>query len=34
MASDAAFADNIDRKSSKSYIYKLFSRPVDWLARK
>jgi hypothetical protein len=34
MAGDAAFVDNIDKKSSKNYIYKLFSRLVDWLVRK
>jgi hypothetical protein len=34
MASDAAFADNVDRKSSEGYICKLFSGPVDWSARK
>jgi hypothetical protein len=29
-ASDAAFADNQDRKSSDGYLFKLFGGPVDW----
>jgi hypothetical protein len=34
MTSDAVFADNVDKKNSEGYIYKLFNSPVDWLARK
>jgi hypothetical protein len=33
-ASDAAFADNEDRKSSDAYLFKLFGGPVDWRAGK
>ena len=33
-ASDAAFADNQDRKSSDGYLFKLFGGPVDWRAGK
>ena len=33
-ASDAAYADNLDRKSSKGYIFSLFSSPIDWKASK
>jgi hypothetical protein len=31
-ASDAAFADNQDRKSSEGYLFTLFGGPVDWKA--
>jgi len=33
-ASDAAFADNSDRKSSEGYIFKLFHGLIDWKSRK
>jgi hypothetical protein len=33
-ASDAAYADNPDRKSSKGYIFSLFGGPIDWKAGK
>jgi hypothetical protein len=33
-ASDAAFGDNPDRKSSQGYLFKLFGGPVDWKAGK
>jgi transposase InsO family protein len=33
-ASDASFADNVDRKSSEGYLFKLFGGPVDWRATK
>lgn len=33
-ASDAAFADNQDRKSSEGYLFTLFGGPVDWKATK
>jgi hypothetical protein len=32
--SDAAFADNIDRKSSDGYLFMLYGGPVDWKAAK
>jgi hypothetical protein len=34
MASDVVFVDNIDKKSFKDYIYKLFNGPVDWSVKK
>ena len=34
MASDAAYADSIERKSSEGFICCLFSGPIDWSARK
>ncbi|QRD86126.1 hypothetical protein F9C07_2066794, partial [Aspergillus flavus] len=34
MASDAAFTDHSDKKSSEGYICKLYSGPINWLARK
>ena len=33
-ASDAAFADNIDRKSTEGFLFKLFGGPIDWRACK
>jgi hypothetical protein len=33
-ASDAAFADNADRKSTEGYLFKLFGGPIDWRATK
>jgi hypothetical protein len=33
-ASNASFADNLDRKSSEGYIFKLFYGLIDWKARK
>jgi hypothetical protein len=33
-ASDAAFADNPDRKSAEGYIFKLFGGPIDWKSQK
>lgn len=33
-ASDAAYADHADRKSSEGYICKLFGGPIDWRASK
>ena len=33
-ASDAAFADNPDRKSSQAYIFMLYGGPIDWVARR
>ena len=33
-ASDAAFADNPDRKSSEGYLCKLFGAAIDWKASK
>jgi Reverse transcriptase (RNA-dependent DNA polymerase) len=33
-ASDAAFADNVDRKSTEGFIFKLFGRPIDWRSSK
>ena len=33
-ASDAAYADNPDRKSSEGYIFSLFGGPIDWKAGK
>jgi hypothetical protein len=33
-SSDAAFADNVDRKSSEGYLFKLFGGAVDWRAAK
>jgi hypothetical protein len=33
-ASNAAYADNLDRKSSKGYIFSLFGGPIDWKASK
>jgi hypothetical protein len=33
-ASDAAFADNQERKSSEGYICKLYNGPIDWKSRK
>lgn len=33
-ASDPAFADNLDRKSSKSFLFKLYGGPIDWSAKK
>jgi hypothetical protein len=33
-ASDAAFADNVDRKSTEGYLFKLFGGPIDWRACK
>ena len=32
--SDAAFADNVDRKSSDGYLITLFGGPIDWKASK
>jgi len=32
--SDAAFADNTDRKSSDGYLFMLFGGPIDWKASK
>jgi hypothetical protein len=32
--SDAAFADNIDRKSSDGYLFSLYGGPIDWKASK
>jgi hypothetical protein len=32
--SDAAFADNIDRKSSDGYLFMLYNGPIDWRASK
>jgi hypothetical protein len=34
IASDAAFADHLDRKSSEGYLVKLFGAAVDWRAGK
>lgn len=33
-ASDAAFADNLDRKSSEGFLFKLYGGPLDWTAKK
>jgi hypothetical protein len=33
-ASDAAYADNADRKSSEGYLFTLFGGPIDWRATK
>jgi hypothetical protein len=33
-AGDAAFADNIDRKSTEGFLFKLFGGPIDWKACK
>jgi hypothetical protein len=33
-ASDAAFADNVDRKSTEGFLFKLFGGPIDWRATK
>ena len=33
-SSDAAFADNLDRKSSHGYLFKLFGGPIAWKATK
>jgi hypothetical protein len=33
-ASDASFADSLQRKSSKGYICKLFNGPINWQAKK
>jgi hypothetical protein len=33
-ASDTTYADNLDRKSSKGYIFSLFGGPIDWKAGK
>ena len=33
-ASDAAFADNPDRKSSEGFLFKLYGGPIDWSAKK
>jgi hypothetical protein len=33
-ASDASFADNIDRRSSGGFLFKLFGGPIDWSAKK
>ena len=33
-ASDAAYADNEDRKSTEGYLFKLFGGPVDWRSGK
>ena len=33
-SSDAAFADNPDRKSSFGYLFKLFGGPIAWKATK
>jgi hypothetical protein len=33
-ASNAAYANNIDQKSSKGYLFTLFGRPIDWRATK
>ena len=33
-ASDAAFADNVDRKSTEGFLFKLFGGPIDWRASK
>ena len=32
--SDAAFADNADRRSSDGFLFMLFSGPIDWKASK
>lgn len=32
--SDAAFADNVDRKSSDGYLFMLYGGPIDWKAAK
>lgn len=31
---DVAFIDNLDRKSSKGFVFKIFGRVVDWKASK
>lgn len=33
-ASDAAFVDNPDRKSSEGFIFKLYGGPLDWTAKR
>jgi hypothetical protein len=33
-ASNAAYANNLERKSSKGYIFSLFGGPIDWKAGK
>jgi hypothetical protein len=33
-ATDAAYTDNADRKSSKGYVFKMFREVVDWKAKK
>ena len=33
-SSNAAFADNTDRKSSYGFLFKLFGGPIDWKATK
>lgn len=33
-ASDAAFADNPDKKSTEAYLFKLYGGPIDWTAKK
>jgi hypothetical protein len=33
-ASNAAYADNLDCKSSKGYIFSLFGGPINWKAGK
>jgi hypothetical protein len=33
-ASDASFADNVDRRSSGGFLFKLFGGPIDWSAKK
>ena len=32
--SNTAFADNIDRKNTEEFLFKLFGRPIDWRASK
>ena len=34
VASDAAFADNFDRKSTEGYLFMLFGGPIDWRTTK
>lgn len=34
VASDAAYADNEDRKSTGAYLFKLYNGPIDWMAHK
>jgi hypothetical protein len=34
VASDAAFADNFDRKSTEGYLFLLFGGPIDWRTTK
>jgi hypothetical protein len=34
IASDTAFGDNPDRKSSEGFLFRLYGGPLDWTAKK